>query len=134
MTVPFTMKTTAQHESSTTSGAAATADQRTAHSLSAALDQLWIKFLPEIRARVEVLEAAAAASAAHELSTVQREAAKAAAHKLAGILGTFNLTGGTELAREFEVLFAGDDTTNPSLAGRSASIAAELRTIVAGRK
>ena len=40
--------------------------------------------------------------------TAQREAAHAAAHKLAGTLGTFNLARGTELAREFELLFSAE--------------------------
>jgi HPt (histidine-containing phosphotransfer) domain-containing protein len=102
--------------------------------LAAAIDLLWVRFLPDIRNRVALLEAAAAACAANQLSDAQREAAHAAAHKLAGTLGTFNLNRGTELAREFELLCARDENPDPALAGRLAQIAAELRAIVDSRK
>ncbi len=105
-----------------------------ASKLVAALDQLWTRFLPEIRNRVGLLEAAAAACAANQLSTEQHKTAHAAAHKLAGSLGTFNLAHGTGLAREFELALAGNRTPDPSVAGRLAELAAELRTIVDSRK
>ena len=60
---------------------------------------MWAQFLPQIQERVAVLETAAEAFAAGRLSK-QHEAAKTAAHKLAGVLGTFGLTQGTVLARE----------------------------------
>ena len=102
--------------------------------LAAALDLLWVRFLPEIRERVAILEAAAAASAANQLSTGQREAANSAAHKLAGTLGTFSLARGTELAREFEILSSHEDASSADLAGRFAAIATELRIVVDSRK
>jgi HPt (histidine-containing phosphotransfer) domain-containing protein len=99
--------------------------------LTAAIDLLWVRFLPEIRQRVGLLEAAATACAANQLSAAQRQAANAAAHKLAGTLGTFNLARGTVLAREFELLTTNEDAAS---AQRLASIAGELRTIVDSRK
>jgi HPt (histidine-containing phosphotransfer) domain-containing protein len=75
-------------------------------SLAGALDVLWAKFLPENEERVATLEAASAASARGSLSEDEREAAGSAAHKLAGVLGTFGLTRGTELARELEQMFS----------------------------
>jgi HPt (histidine-containing phosphotransfer) domain-containing protein len=102
--------------------------------LAAALDLLWVRFLPEIRERVGILEAAAADCAASQLSTAQVEAAHAAAHKLAGTLGTFSLGGGTELAREFELLFSNNEPPPASLAGHLAQMAAELRNLVDSRK
>ena len=102
--------------------------------LAQAIDLLWARFLPEIRSRVEVLKAAAAACAVKRLTSAQREAAHAAAHKLAGTLGTFNLTRGTVLAREFELVCCREDTPDATVAGRLGAIAAELRTIVDGRK
>jgi HPt (histidine-containing phosphotransfer) domain-containing protein len=101
--------------------------------LSAALDNLWVRFLPEIRARVGMLDAAVAAYAAGAMTSEEREAVHSAAHKLAGTLGTFNLARGTELAREFELLFAEDCVPDSASAGRLASLAAELRVIVEGR-
>ncbi len=70
-----------------------------------AMDGLWVRFLPEIKERVAVLEAAAQAAGEGTLTGKQREAAQAAAHKLAGVLGTFGLTRGTVLARELELTF-----------------------------
>jgi len=102
--------------------------------LSAAIDLLWIRFLPEIRKRVDLLKTAAAACAANALSADERGEAAAAAHKLAGSLGTFNLTHGTELAREYEVLASRDETLNAKAAKRLATIASELGILVEGRK
>ena len=116
------------------SGSAAASDPARASGLAAALDVLWTRFLPEIRERVALLESAAVACAANQLSTPQREAAHAAAHKLAGTLGTFNLPGGTALARELELRFALDATLDAASAERLTSIAAELRTLVDSRK
>lgn len=102
--------------------------------IAAALDLLWTRFQPEIRKRVELLENAAAACAANQFSAEQRESAHAAAHKLAGTLGTFNLSRGTDLAREFELLSSGEHAPDPTTADRMVDIAAELRTIVNSRK
>jgi HPt (histidine-containing phosphotransfer) domain-containing protein len=102
--------------------------------LSEALDRLWIQFLPQMKERVSTLEAACAALAAGALSVEQRAEANTAAHKLAGVLGTFGLTKGTVLAREAEVLYSGEPDTDPEDAARLTVIAAQLRTIVASRK
>jgi len=66
------------------------------------LEGLWQRHLPEIADRVAVLERACAALEAGRLSEEERKAATAAAHKLAGVLGTFGQMRGTELAREIE--------------------------------
>ncbi len=102
-------------------------------SMSEALDQLWVKFLPQMEERVAVLEAASAALGEGKLSTVQREAANSAAHKLAGVLGTFGLTRGTILAREAEIIYSGEPETDPDAAAHLGEIAEQLRTIVASR-
>jgi HPt (histidine-containing phosphotransfer) domain-containing protein len=102
--------------------------------LSAAIDLLWVRFLPEIRMRVELLKTASAACAANSLSADMRAEAAAAAHKLAGSLGTFNLARGTELAREYEVLTSRDGAPDTTAANRMATIASELGTLVESRK
>ena len=79
--------------------------------LDAALDRMWAKFLPELEKRVAFLERANAALAAGTLNVDLRAKANAAAHKLAGVLGTFGLPRGTDLAREAEGLFG--QTTPP---------------------
>ncbi|MGO8759119.1 MAG: Hpt domain-containing protein [Terracidiphilus sp.] len=101
--------------------------------LSQAIDRLWVRFLPEIRERVAVLEAAAAAVAAKTLGESQLEAAKAAAHKLAGVLGTFSLTRGTVLARELEVTYSRESAPGPEAARRLADLAGALRGLIEDR-
>ena len=102
--------------------------------LNQALDGLWVKFLPLIEERVGLLESAAAACAAGRLSIEQQQAAGAAAHKLAGVLGTFSLTEGTVLARELETMYSQPGASDSALGARLISIAAELRLIVRNRK
>ena len=99
--------------------------------LTAALDRLWRQFLPQIEERVTALESAGQALAGLKLSDEQREAAKSAAHKLAGVLGTFGLTKGTVLAREAEMLCSTD--ADPASAAQLTEIAAQLRSLIAGR-
>lgn len=72
------------------------------------LNQLWMKFLPQMEERVDVLRKAVRALSAGNLDAAQKDAAASAAHKLAGVLGTFGLSEGTNLAREAEVLYSGD--------------------------
>ncbi len=102
--------------------------------LSQAMDRLWLRFLPEIRERVAILEGAAASVAAQTLSSAECEAAQAAAHKLAGVLGTFSLTQGTVLARELEMTFSCECPPSRSSSARIAAIAAELHTMVESRR
>jgi HPt (histidine-containing phosphotransfer) domain-containing protein len=102
--------------------------------LPAALDRMWTRFLPEIRQQVEVLESAAAALAAHILTLPEQQAAIVAAHKLAGVLGTFGLARGTVLARELELMYSQETGPDPAAGKRLAAITAELRALVESRK
>jgi HPt (histidine-containing phosphotransfer) domain-containing protein len=102
--------------------------------MSQALDRMWAQFLPQMQERVNALDAAAQASAAGSLSPEQQQDAQSAAHKLAGVLGTFGLARGTEVARELEVLYSRQIDPDPEVAARLASTAAELRTIITERK
>ena len=97
--------------------------------LNAALDRLWARFLPEIRERVSIIESAVQSLAAGTLKIEEKEAAASAAHKLAGVLGTFSLQRGTEVSRELELQFTGA-TGNPS---NLAALAAELRQLIESR-
>lgn len=107
------------------------AEPLTQPDLTAALDRLWRQFLPQIEERVAALEAAGQALAERKLSDEQREAAASAAHKLAGVLGTFGLTKGTVLAREAEMLCMGD--ADPIAAPQLTEIAVQLRALISGR-
>jgi HPt (histidine-containing phosphotransfer) domain-containing protein len=104
------------------------------NALHQALDGMWARFLPLIEERVGLLESAAAACAAGRLSIEQQQAACAAAHKLAGVLGTFSLSEGTYLARELEGMYSGQSAPDPATGARLISMAAELRAIVRNRK
>ncbi|HEY2636827.1 MAG TPA: hypothetical protein VGI54_05515, partial [Solirubrobacteraceae bacterium] len=54
-----------------------------------ALATIWVRTRPALRARVDVIEAAATARAAGTATPAGDEAARTEAHKLAGLLGTF---------------------------------------------
>ena len=97
--------------------------------LNAALDRLWARFLPEMRERATIIEIAVQSLASGALSAGQKEAAASAAHKLAGVLGTFSLQRGTELARELELAF----TSVPNDALRLGKLASELRVVIESR-
>ncbi len=101
--------------------------------LAEALDRMWLQFLPQMRERVVVLEAAAAAFAAGRLSRELTEEAIAAAHKLAGVLGIFSLARGTDLARKLEAIYSHEGGPGPALAKHLSEIAAELRATIEER-
>jgi len=103
-------------------------------SMTGALDRLWVQFRSQMDERIEILEAANQALAADSLSIEQRSEANSAAHKLAGVLGTFGLTRGTVLAREAEVIYSGDAEPDPTSLPRLTEITEQLRTIIASRR
>lgn len=104
-----------------------------ANPLAAALDQLWQRFLPEMRARVAVLEEAAHICANGRLTAAQTAEAHAVAHKLAGALGSFNLTRGTVVARQLELRYAAKDVPGGEHAPELRQLVGELRQIVETR-
>jgi HPt (histidine-containing phosphotransfer) domain-containing protein len=101
--------------------------------MSEALARLWAKFLPEILERVRVLERAGAALEARTLGAEERGAALAAAHKLAGVLGTFGLAEGTALAREAEIAYSEDAAIPTADVARLKQIALELNEMIRAR-
>jgi HPt (histidine-containing phosphotransfer) domain-containing protein len=100
--------------------------------LSEALNQLWVKFLPQMEERLAAVDAANRALAVGGLADEERAAAAAAAHKLAGVLGTFGLADGTQLAREAEEIFTRNDECGR--AARLVEIAGRLRDVIASRR
>jgi HPt (histidine-containing phosphotransfer) domain-containing protein len=101
--------------------------------LAEAMNRLWAKYLPQMEARVAALENAAAGLASGTLSSDERQQASAEAHKLAGVLGTFGLKEGTELAREAEELYGSAPDSEQSIAVRVSLIAEQLKAMVSGR-
>jgi HPt (histidine-containing phosphotransfer) domain-containing protein len=103
-------------------------------SIVEAMNRLWAQYLPQIEERVQTLEQAAAA---HESGTATQsdcEQAMAAAHKLAGVLGTFGLPEGSVLAREMEALYAAGLAVLNGSNGRPKEVASQLRAMLATRK
>lgn len=106
-----------------------------ASQISDAMNRLWQKFLPQMEERVATLQTAATRlSSGSHLSKEEQSSAGADAHKLAGVLGTFGLKEGTELAREAEGLFEGSPGAEPAVAARLTEIAEQLKTLVAKRR
>ncbi len=102
--------------------------------VAAAMKRLWVQFLPQLEERVRVLEGAAAAVANGNLTVEQREQASSAAHKLAGVLGTFGLDEGTNLAREAEILYSSGREPDRSACERLAQIPKHLQAMFAARE
>jgi HPt (histidine-containing phosphotransfer) domain-containing protein len=103
--------------------------------LAEAMNRLWAKYLPQMEERVRTLQEAAARLAKGDaLSEAERNQAGADAHKLAGVLGTFGLQGGTELAREAEQLCGGTLEPDTAAAERLSMIAERLKATVASRQ
>jgi diguanylate cyclase (GGDEF)-like protein len=71
---------------------------------SQAIGDLWQQYAGLMAQRLTVLQEAAIALQAEELTETLRQAASQAAHKLAGVLGMFERQAGTILAREIEQL------------------------------
>jgi HPt (histidine-containing phosphotransfer) domain-containing protein len=104
----------------------------TGAAIADALKALWVKFLPQMQERVSAIEEANRALQTGTLSSGQRSAAAEAAHKLAGVLGTFGLTSGTELAREAEDLYASETSIDQDGLARLNFIAQQLTAIIQG--
>jgi HPt (histidine-containing phosphotransfer) domain-containing protein len=101
--------------------------------LAEAMNRLWAQFLPQLEERVSTLECAAAARAADSLTQELCHEASSAAHKLAGVLGTFGLDLGTDLAREAETLYASPASAAAAGNERPAELAAQLRNVLSTR-
>lgn len=98
------------------------------------MQRLWTQYFPKIEERVLELETAAASCVQGNLSEEQRNRAQAAAHKLAGVLGTFGLDRGTQLAREAELYYSERGNMTQGRAMRQAEIAAQIRASVAAKR
>jgi HPt (histidine-containing phosphotransfer) domain-containing protein len=102
--------------------------------MAQAIEAMWGRFLPLMEERVAVLESAETALSSGLLTIEQRSAANAAAHKLAGVLGTFGLTRGTILARKAEILYSAEPEFDPAAARELKKITVQLREMIECRK
>ncbi|HKO10912.1 MAG TPA: Hpt domain-containing protein [Acidobacteriaceae bacterium] len=101
--------------------------------LAAKLNELWRASRPLILERMAVLHATQTALAANLADTAARREAREAAHKLAGVLGTFGLPRGSELASALEkILMADTPLTADDLTTLTTHIA-ELESVIASK-
>ncbi len=107
--------------------------QNGALSVDEAMALLWVRFLPHLHDRVRVLEQASSALLKESFEPAECAEAGAAAHKLAGVLGSFGLHEGTHLAREAEALCLDASRPDAIASARVAEIASQLRAMLAQR-
>lgn len=108
--------------------------ESTSSPLSQAMNRLWAKYLPQMQKRVAILQSAAISVAHGTLSEAEQQHACEDAHKLAGVLGTFGLQDGTELAREAEAVYGRSLDGSPEMTERLIHIAQQLSTLIASRR
>jgi diguanylate cyclase (GGDEF)-like protein len=75
-------------------------------SYNQAVEQLWNQYRGLMEERLTVIQQAVQALQTETLTENLQQAAERAAHKLAGVLGMFDRTEGTEIARQLEQLFS----------------------------
>jgi HPt (histidine-containing phosphotransfer) domain-containing protein len=97
------------------------------------LQALWVKNYPILVERLRVIRTAKEKADAGYLGEQARKDGEEAAHKLAGILGTFGLPRGSTLAAKIEALLAGDASTCAQRASELSSWLDELETVIASR-
>lgn len=88
------------------------------------LTAIWERGLPRLRDRLAELDGAAKAALGGSLSADKRAESAATAHQLAGSLGMFGYTQGTETARAMELLLEADGAVD---ATKLAELAVTLR-------
>jgi HPt (histidine-containing phosphotransfer) domain-containing protein len=98
--------------------------------LHAMLAGIWEKSKQTIAERIGILQQAQILAASDSLDEAARLRAVDAAHKLAGVLGTFGLPRGTELAREVEETFGNPAAWSPTTIQRLASLLDELDSLI----
>ena len=91
--------------------------EATARNLQVMLGQIWKKNEATILERVEALRTAQRQLLAGQLDSDCERQALAAAHKLAGVLGTFGVARGSELARAAEAVLQQKASDQAALLG-----------------
>lgn len=109
--------------SSKSSGAGASPDQPAAA-------RVWAQFHDMIFERLAAIETAANALRRATLTPELRQKAVLEAHRLAGSLGMFGLTEGTQVAREIEHLLGEQAVLAPEAPHRLMDLSATLRRLL----
>jgi hypothetical protein len=95
--------------------------------LDDALAAIWQRAQPRLVARLDLIDTAVAALHRGDLDPDLAESARSEAHKIAGLIGTFGLHDGTDLARVLE--HGLEPGASPDLAEMTRS-AGELRALL----
>jgi HPt (histidine-containing phosphotransfer) domain-containing protein len=97
------------------------------------LQALWVKNLPILAERLKLIRTAREKLDSGLVDDQSRKEGEEAAHKLAGILGTFGLPQGSVLASKIEVLLAGEGSTCAKRASELSAWVQELEAVIASR-
>jgi HPt (histidine-containing phosphotransfer) domain-containing protein len=103
-----------------------TSDQK----LQAMISLVWERSRHTVAERASLLRTAADLLLEGRLDEAARKNAVDSAHKLAGVLGTFGLARGTDLAREAEVFFARSSGASKDEIERVRGMLAELAKLI----
>jgi len=94
------------------------------------LAALWIRSRHTVAERAALLQSAVEKMAQNRLDKATQLSAVDSAHKLAGVLGTFGLPRGTDLAREAEILFGQSTPPGKVEIERLQLLLAELTSLI----
>ena len=97
------------------------------------LQTLWVKNLPILNERLTLIRTAQEKLDAGSLDAQSRKDGEEAAHKLAGILGTFGLPQGSVLASKIEVMLSGESSLYSQHANELSAWIRELEAVIASR-
>jgi HPt (histidine-containing phosphotransfer) domain-containing protein len=92
--------------------------------------QLWITSKATVSERIDTIRFAQKRMDQGNLDDPTRKQAADAAHKLAGILGTFGIPAGSELARQIEVAMEAEDSPESMSAEDLAAILTQLTDLI----
>ena len=95
------------------------------------LSALWERSRHTVAERAALLQKAGALLIENQMDEATQQRAVDSAHKLAGVLGTFGLPRGTDLAREAEGLFGQTMPPGKVEIERLQVLLAELATLIA---
>jgi HPt (histidine-containing phosphotransfer) domain-containing protein len=104
-----------------------------AEKLQEMLQAMWKTSRPAILERFQTIRDAEKMLASGSLDEDARKNAESAAHKLAGVLGTFGLPQGTQLASQIEVLLASSAPIDATHAHELAASLDQLEAIIASK-
>ena len=105
--------------------------QSTAQKIEAMLKVMWKSSRPTIEERLETLRGARQRLAEGSLDRIARKEAESAAHKLAGVLGTFGLPEGSASASKIEALMAQEAGINQKQEQEFAHLLSDLEAKIA---